>query len=606
MRLCFDIETNGLLEELTKVHIIVAKDVDTGDVYDFKPHQIEQGLELLSKADVLIAHNGIKFDIPALKKVYPDWTFRAQLIDTLVISRLIWSDLSDRDRALIAKNKVRFENAKLIGSHSLGAWGIRLNEHKGEYEGGWEEWNEEMHLYAIQDVVVTERLWKRIEIKGYSQKAIDLELMVADIMAKCERHGFSFDVPAAQSLEFELRQIQFKLDEELQDTFPPFYLFTGLTTPKRTIDYKDRAGTWAGGSYSKVRLTKFKPGSRAHIANRLEFLHGWKPSEYTPSGLPKIDETTLLKLPYPEAALLNKYILVQKRLGQLIDGKGGWLGVVRQGRIHGSYLTNGAVTGRAIHHSPNIAQVPSCGAPWGKECRSLFKASEGSILVGADLAALELRCLSHFMARHDGGAYGEEVIKGDIHTANQKAAGLSDRNQAKTFIYAFLYGAGAAKIGSIVGGSSRQGQQLKSRFLKQTPALATLIEQVTAKARDNGYLIGLDGRHVSVRSEHAALNTLLQSAGALISKRWLIEIEDGLKQAGLADTAQLVAWVHDEVQIEVNLNVRPDSSYSSPDDTCERVKRIACDAARKAGEFFEFRVPIAAEATSGHSWADTH
>ena len=611
MKLCFDIETNGLLEELSKVHIIVAKDVESGEVYDFKPHEIEQGLELLSQAETLIAHNGIKFDIPALQKVYPEWTYKAKVIDTLVISRLIWSDLSDRDRSLIAKNKIRFQNAKLIGSHSLAAWGIRLKEHKGEYEGGWEEWNEDMHAYAIQDVEVTERLWKRVEEKGYSQTAIDLELEVADIMAECERHGFSFDVLAALRLESELRRIQSGLNEKLQDTFPPFYLNKGVHVSKRTINYKDRPGTWEGGKHTKVVLTKFNPGSRMHIADRLHRLHGWTPSEYTPSGLPKIDETTLLTLPYKEAKLLNEYMIVQKRLGQLIDGNSGWLNVEREGRIHGSYLTNGAVTGRAIHRNPNIAQVPSCGAPWGKECRALFNAGEGSILIGADLAALELRCLSHFMARHDGGVYGEEVIKGDIHTANQKAAGLPDRNQAKTFIYAFLYGAGAAKIGSIVGGSSKQGQQLKNRFLKQTPALATLIDTVTMRAKQNGYLKGLDGRHVTVRSEHAALNTLLQSAGALISKRWLVEIRDGLRNAGLGNDVQIVAWVHDEVQLEVKLNGRSGyqcsgNSDSNADDTCKRVERIACDAARKAGEFFGFRVPIDAEATRGHSWADTH
>ena len=607
MRLCFDIETNGLLESLSKIHIIVAQDVDTGDVYDYKPDEIEQGVELLSKADVLIAHNGIKFDIPALQKVYPDWTYTGEILDTLVMSRLIWTDLSDRDQLQTAKGNVI--PGKLQGSHSLAAWGHRLKEHKGDYEGGWAEWNEEMHSYAKQDVVVTTRLWKLIESKEYSQKAIDLELQVATIMARCERHGFSFDEDAALSLVVELNKLRANLEIELQDTFRPWYTSIGEIVPKRTINYKDKPGVTEGAEYTKVKLNTFNPGSRIHIADRLSHLYGWKPDEFTPKGLPKIDETTLSKLTYPEAQLLNKYMTIQKRLGQLVEGKQGWLNVVREGRIHGTYLTNGAVTGRAIHQSPNIAQVPSCGAPWGSECRTLFRATPGNVLVGVDLAALELRCLSHFMARFDSGAYGEELLKGDIHTANQKAAGLSSRNQAKTFIYAFLYGAGAAKIGSIVGGGPAQGQQLKSRFLKQTPALATLIDKVS-KAAESGFLKGLDGRNVFVRSQHAALNTLLQSAGALISKRWLVEIENGLIEADLMDTVSLVAWVHDEVQLEVTINDSHKSGHCgcalpSEGRAC-CVGRLVRDAARRAGEFFNFRIPIDAEATIGNSWADTH
>lgn len=617
MRICFDIETDGFLDALTKVHIIAAKDVDTGKSYDFKPHEIEQGLELLSQAEVLIAHNGIQFDIPALQKVYPNWTYKAQVKDTLVISRLIWSDLKNRDETVIAKGRLRMDDPKLIGSHSLAAWGMRLKEHKGDYEGGWDEWNEEMHLYAIQDVEVTDRLWKLIEKKEYSQRAIDLEHRVADIMARCERHGFSFDVDAAHGLHVELSKHRSRLETELQDTFRPFYKMTGVTVPKRSVTYKKKPGAkrkkspdvTEGCGYSRIKLIEFNPGSRVHIANRLKHLHGWEPKEFTNSGLPKIDETTLDGLPYPEAKLLNEYIMVQKRLGQLEEGNGSWLKAVKNGRIHGSYMTNGTVTGRAIHHSPNIAQVPKVAVAYGKECRSLFRASPGNMLVGVDLSALELRCLSHYMAKFDDGAYGRELLEGDIHTTNQTAAGLPSRDDAKTFIYALLYGAGAERIGSIVGGSARKGQMLKSRFLKQTPALATLIESVTRKAQ-SGTIKGLDGRLITIRSSHAALNSLLQSAGALISKRWLVEIEDGLAEAGLSDQVSLVAWVHDEVQLEVknvtDRHTTPDGRNESLEGTSERVKRIACDAARKAGEYFELRIPIDAEGAVGANWADTH
>lgn len=591
MRLAFDIETNGLLEDLTTIHIITAKDIDTGEIYDFKPDQISQGLALLARADVLIGHNIIKFDIPAILKVYPDWVFTGQVVDTLVITRLIWTDLSDRDHSQTAKG--RGIPGKLLGSHSLAAWGHRLGEHKGDYDAGWAEWNEEMHSYAIQDVVVTARLWTLIEKQEYSQTAIDLEHQVATIMAGCERHGFSFNVSAATSLVAELTGIRADLEAELQDTFQPWYSLIEEVTPTRTVNYKTRPGVVAGASYSKLKLNVFNPGSRQHIADRLMRFYKWKPEEFTPSGQPKIDETTLSHLDYPEAKLLNKYLTVQKRLGQLAEGKQGWLNAVVNDRIHATYITNGAVTGRATHRTPNIGQVPSTGALWGGECRKLFRATPGRTLVGVDLSALELRCLSHFMGRFDQGAYGEELLKGDIHTANQKAAGLATRAQAKTFIYGFLYGAGAAKIGSIVGKGPRVGQRLKERFLLKTPALAKLIEAVCT-ASNKGYLKGLDGRKINIRHQYASLNSLLQSAGALLSKRWLVEIDEGLKAAGLADKADLVAWVHDEVQIEAD------------DDVAEQVKQIAIDAAGRAGEFFNFRIPITAEGNTGTTWADTH
>lgn len=608
MRLCFDIETNGLLEGLSTIHIIVAKDMDTGQSYDFKPHEIEEGLRLLAKADTLIAHNGINFDIPAIQKIYPDWKTDAQIIDTLVLSRLIWSDLSDRDQSkMMLGMKLP---GKLIGSHSLAAWGYRLKEYKGEYEGGWDAWNEEMHAYAIQDVVVTERLWRLIEAKEYSPKAIALEHQVATIMGRCERFGFSFNEDAATSLVAELTTTRAALEAELQDTFQPWYSFIEETVPKKTINFKNKPGTVKDAGYSKVKLNIFNPSSRAHIADRLITLYGWKPTQFTPAGQPKIDESTLADLKYPEAVLLQKYLTIQKRLGQIAEGKQGWLNAVSKGRIHASYNTNGAVTGRATHRYPNIAQVPSVGALWGKECRSLFRATPGSVLVGADLAALELRCLSHFMAKFDDGAYGQELLKGDIHSANQAAAGLTSRTQAKTFIYAFLYGAGAAKIGSIVGKGPREGQKLKARFLKQTPALAELIKRVN-EASEKGFLFGLDGRQVHIRHQHAALNTLLQSAGALIAKQWLVEIEKGLSEAGLREHVNLVAWVHDEVQLEVNINDDSDKSRhcersAEPRDRVGEVKRIASIAANRAGEFFGFRLPITAEAVEGANWAETH
>jgi len=591
MRLVFDIETNGLLEQLDRIHIIVAEDIDTGAAYDFGPDAIDEGIALLMQADWLGGHNIIKFDIPAIQKIYPDFNPKAEIFDTLVASRLIWSNLSDRDHAMTAKGKGI--TGKMVGSHALGAWGQRLGEAKGDYEGSWEHWNQEMHDYAIQDAVVTNKLWKLIDSKGYSKTSLDLEMRVAEIMARCERKGFAFDVTGAEALTNKLIAQRAQLEVDLQDSFKPWYSKVEEVTPKRSINYKNKAGVVAGASYTKVKLNIFNAGSRQHIANRLQALFGWKPTDWNANGTPKVDETTLAGMQYPEAQLLGSYLLLVKRLGQLAEGKQAWLNVQSNGRIHATYMTNQAVTGRAVHRYPNIAQVPSVGALYGKECRELFTVTKGRKLVGVDLSGLELRCLSHFMSKWDEGAYGEELLKGDIHTANMKAAGLDDRQQAKGFIYGFLYGAGAEKLGSMVGGNRSHGQRLKDRFLSKTPALANLIAAVQSAAK-KGYLKGLDGRQVYVRHQHAALNTLLQSAGALLAKAWLVEIDKGLKAAGIADRVDLVAWVHDEVQMECD------------NDIAEKAKCIAEEAAVKAGEFFDFRIIIEAEGTIGNNWSDTH
>ena len=245
-----------------------------------------------------------------------------------------------------------------------------------------------------------------------------------------------------------------------------------------------------------------------------------------------------------------------------------------------------------------MAQVPSIGAEYGKECRELFTTPKGYSLLGADASGLELRSLAHFMAKWDGGKYAEILLGGDIHTENQKAAGLLTRNQAKTFIYAFLYGAGDAKIGSITGGAASEGRKLKQKFLRSLPALGRLVEAVQGAAK-RGYLVGLDGRHIHVRSSHAALNTLLQSAGALVCKKWLVLLEEHLQAAGLkhgwdGDYA-FCAWSHDECQI----------ACRSPE-IAAAVRKMAEDCVLKAGDYFGFRCPTAGESKVGKTWADTH
>lgn len=641
-RYAFDIETNGLLDDLTKVHSLVLIDVDTGDMQSFGPPDAGEGARELMRAEQLIGHNVIKFDIPALKKVFPWFNVDpAKVFDTLVVSRLIWSDLGALDDKKTAKGLIP---ASIRGSHSLKAWGHRLGELKGDFgeTSDWSEWTPEMQAYCEQDVRVTRSLFNLITSKNYSQTAIDLEHRVAWIVAEQERHGFLFDERKAMFLLSQLMAEKADVESKLQSLFDPWFSYDGLVTPKRTVTYKsvEKHSTWEGADYCKVSLTVFNPGSRQHIADRLMKIRGWKPTEFTANGQPKVDEEILEELDYPEAKQITYYLMLSKRIGQLADGKNSWLNLVgKDGRMHGSVVTNGAVTGRMTHSYPNVAQVPSVGKPYGAECRELFCVPKGKKLVGVDVSGLELRMLAHYMNDDD---YTREVVDGDVHTANQKAAGLPTRNNAKTFIYAFLYGAGDAKIGKIVGNDpvwTRRaidslaiarakkglkpkpdeyylpnttveiGRLLKSEFLNQLPSLKHLISTIkkqastprwTGQVDRNGkkvmakFLRGLDGRLLHIRSEHAALNTLLQSAGALVCKRWAVEMDDALIERGWKHRCQVVANIHDEHQYEVD------------EEIAEEVGKLSVECIKRAGQFFKINCPLTGEYKVGDNWKECH
>jgi len=575
----FDIETNGLLDDLDKVHCLVLKDTSTDKVETYT-NNIQDGLKRLEQADCIIGHNIIKFDLPALKKVY-DFNYKGKLRDTLVLTRLIWSDIKERDF------QTKDFPTKLIGRHSLQAWGVRLGNTKGDYTGSWEQFNDEMLSYCIQDVHVTDSLWKKICEKNYSEESIELEHRLAEIIYQQECNGFKFNTTKAQRLYSELAAKRESLKQELKDSFPDWEVRTPFI-PK--VNNK-KLGYRKGIPTEKVQVIEFNPSSRDHVANRLINLRGWKPKQYTNDGKPKVDEDVLKSLPYPESKVLVEYYTIEKRIGQLAEGRQAWLKLVKNNRIYGSVNTNGAVTGRATHSHPNVGQVPATTVPYGKECRELFTVEDDNVLVGIDVSGLELRCLAHFMSRYDNGTYIKEVLDGDIHTANQKAAGLDTRAQAKTFIYALVYGCGAAKMGEILGKDVKAGKKIISDFMKRTPALKRLIEDVQQKAT-KGYIKGLDGRQLKIRSAHKALNTLLQSSGALICKQWIIDVHELIHQHNL-DCKQ-VAWVHDEIQIETRK------------EHADELGKLAKQAIRNSEKKFSFRCELDCEYRVGKDWSQTH
>lgn len=592
MRLIFDIETDGLLDSMTRLHCIAAQDVETQQMYSFRPHEIEQGVQFLSEAEQLIGHNIMGFDIPAIQKIFPDFNPRS-VEDTLVETRLLWPNIRDID---FDKNPTM---GRLIGSHSLNAWGQRLGCFKGDFgqDTDWSEFSEEMLEYCQQDVRVNYEIWKSIQAKPFSQDAKDLEHEIHRICLEQEWAGFPFDEAKAGKLYAELAARRDEIRRELTSKVEPWFTVDKEVTPKKSLKYKDvlRPDITEGASYTKIKLVHFNPSSRQHIA-RFLISRGWEPQKFTATDMPMVDETTLKDVDIPEAKLIVESFLLDKRIGQLAEGKNGWLQLSKNGRIHGRVTTMGAVTSRATHQSPNIAQVPSTRAKYGKECRELFHAPKGWEIMGSDQSGIELRCLAHYMSKWDDGAYANEILQGDIHTANQKAAGLPTRDTAKTFIYALAYGAGDEKIGSIIGKGMKAGREMKKRFFTMIPALKNLTDLCQSKAKEQGQIRGLDGRIIPVRSAHSSLNTLLQSCGAILAKRWVVTFHEICRERGYTHGVdyQQLAWVHDEIQILVKQG------------TGDVFGQISQEAMRRTEKYYNFRIQLDTDFSTGANWAETH
>lgn len=627
----YDIETNAvdfndLPNTLKVIHCLAMVDLDTDEAFlfnDSKPGMmIAEGLEKLRKAELVVGQNIKGFDIPAIQVLYPDWRHEGKVRDTKIMSKTIYPHLRDLDFSY-TRRKIPTFPLHLIGAHSLEAWGARMKEPKDDFSKrmralGLDPWGElpeeyarERERYCVQDVRVNVKLYKLLTSRGFTDDAIDLEHDVWDILTRIRKRGVVFDTAAAIKLQSTLVSRKQTLVHELQSLIGPFYVRDGKTlVPKR--DNKTRGYT-AGAPLCKVKLVEFNPGSRQHIGNRLINLYGWKPKEFGKDGVPTCDEPILAALPYPPVELLLEYLMVDKRLGQLAEGNEAWLRHEKNGLIHGFIDHMGTVTSRMSHSKPNLGQVPASSAPYGHECRSLFKPRLGYVLVGCDADALELRCLAGEMAPWDGGAYIQTVLNGrkedgtDMHTRNMQAIGLKKRDTAKTWFYAYIYGAGDYKLGCIIASEmdspptaqttlSRMGKTSRENFQKNLPALGKLVEKVKSEAKSKGKIRGLDGRYHPARAEHSALNTRLQGAGAIFMKRALVIADRWMQDEGFIPGVEyeFVLNVHDEFQTEVL------PEYA------ELVGCIQRAAIREAGRYYKFGCPLDGEYKIGASWAETH
>ena len=579
MQLVFDIETDGLKPSV--IWCLVAQDVISEKFYHFYEDTLNEGIKFLQQADTLIGHNILGYDIPVIKKLTGVDLYNSdKIIDTLVLSRLL--------------------NPTREGGHSIAKWGYKLGVPKKD-SPEWSSFTKEMLSYCERDVAINTKLFNHLrkESIGFSKECIKLEHKVTHILEQQKQNGFLFNDEQAMFLASELSCKLKETEDKVHETFKPIWVDDKMVKPKLKKDgklskqglteqeYSDIIeGTLERKPFMRKTLQEFNLGSRKQIGQRLQEL-GWKPQKFTPTGQAIVDETTLKKITHiKEAQLIANFLLYQKRLAQVHS----WIDAVYEedGRVHGSVICTGAITGRMAHRSPNMAQVPAVYSPYGKECRSCWVVPKGYKLVGIDASGLELRLLAHYMADEE---YVNEIINGDIHTANQQFAGLKSRDEAKTFIYALIYGAGDEKIGSIIKGNRADGKRLRERFLSGLPTLRTLKERVD-RAAEKGYLKGLDGRKILLRHKHAALNTLLQGGGAIAMKKALIILEDNIRLNGL--DAKFVANIHDEWQIQV-LEKQADF-----------VGRLGVEAIEKAGQHYNMRCPLTGEYKIGDSWYETH
>ena len=548
MQVVLDIETDGF--NPSKIHCIVVKNIDTNLVTVFDPDHLYSFNSWSKNVDKFIMHNGLSFDAPILNRLLGTNIKPDRIIDTLILSQL-FNPLRDK-------------------GHSLKAWGEKLNMLKGGEGVNFLVYNQAMLDYCKQDVEITHAVYKELinESKGFSKESVDLEHKVRLILNQQENNGFAFNMRKAQELRAKLRDDLHDLEQWSLEEFEP-----------TIVEMK-----------TKTKEIPFNIGSRQQIADRL-IKRGWKPTQYTDKDNIIMNESVLKTIKEPSLKVIAerfaKYFLLQKRV-VMIEA---WIDACQEDeRVHGRVMTLRTVTGRMAHNSPNMAQVPATYSPYGKDCRNLWTVSDPVRykLVGTDASGLELRCLAHYLK---DTTYTDEILNGDIHTKNMELAGIKDRDQAKTFIYAFLYGAGPDKIGKIVGAGKEQGKILIKRFLSNLPALKRLREQVE-DAGKRGRIKAIDGRYLKVRSVHSALNTLLQGAGAIICKQWLVHIMSRVYQKNLG--VKLVASVHDEYQFEV-LN-------KDVGDFCA-ITKIAM---KETEQTLKLRCPLDNDYKVGTTWTETH
>lgn len=610
-RLIFDLETNA--RNINSVHnlwCLVTLDPDSGEICRYAGESCHRGVGLLRSADTLIGHNILDYDLPVLEKLY-DFTYSGRVIDTLMLSRLIYNGLSDKpDR---------------YGRHDLRAWGKRLGCHKGEWTD-FSQFSQGMLDYCVQDVRTTAALLDHLRKAKPSAAAVSLEIEFAALMRRVQNTGFPVDVEGIRTLKAGLERRLEKIQALLDGVFPPkievtnkpeWYgyqyrndwkpLFEGIKIDEiRTFKTKTDRARWLkfhGIRKNEVDLTegplitkvsRFNANSPSQVVAALEDL-GWQPTKINESGSVNTSEMELCNSGIPVARTIAAYRGYTKLLGFANQ----WLSYENNGRIHPNFVGLRAATGRSACKAPNIQQIPSMKRrlsglrvldKYGKKCREVFVPSPGYVLVGSDLAGIEVRLLGHRLAPFDGGKFIDLVTSGaDIHQANADDIGI-ERSHAKTVLYASMYGAGPSKIGTQLGVRPDVAQQIIHRFTAGIKGFKQMQWSLLRELRKTGRIKLIDGRRIQVASDHKVLNYAIQGDAAILMKCWALAAVRELEDTSF----RILAIVHDEMQTEC---LKKEKKY---------IKTVLPMMATAAGVNLGFKVPIAADVKCGRSWAETH
>lgn len=615
-----DIETESLTPSV--IWVAVAKDAETGDVFTFRRPDLnpEALVEFANECRLLVGHNIIGFDYPTLSRLVRGFP-KVPVLDTLVVSRLLDFDI--------------------LGGHSLEAWGHRLGCQKIDFHD-YSQLTEEMVEYCIQDVHVTHKLYDRFKRYIDSDRwipSIALEHFIAGVTHQIHVDGFYLDLDTARELRYSINKEVLQLDANLATAFPPKPKLVREITPRLTkhgtLNRNDfrwvedgDLSCFNGGPFSLIEYVEFNPGSPVQIVERLNEA-GWKPTEKTKGHLQAIrekdqeklakfrtsgwtvSEVNLQTLPdtAPEAAKgLAKRIMYASRVRTLDE----WIKHTDpvDSRVHGRINHIGAWSGRCSHDKPNTGNIPRDDAVFGKEMRSLWGVDTG-YLVGVDAESIQLRVLAHYINDPRFTAAlceGDKEAGTDPHSLNKEALGevCKSRNVAKTFIYAFLLGAGIGKLADVLECSIPQAKAANERFISFYPGLKLLRERVIPADAARGYFEGFDKRLVKIRGDdvdtrkHYALAGYLQNGEAVVMKTAKSIWIPRLRKENVP--FKLVNFVHDEWQTQV-----PDEA------TGEYVGDVQMDSIRIAGERLNLRCPMAGSVLSAHghraigkTWYDTH
>lgn len=601
-----DIETDGFLDVYEKVHCICTEWRADGVVVGTPSWRSAEAfideclLPLLRMGDTveLVGHNLTTFDM----KVLEDFGFYGTIPGLTTFDTVIAARMAYPDRSTLPDSKMDADFKKKYSLHTLARWGFRLGCHKGDFGDttDWSEWSQEMQDYCAQDVAVTSKLYDFIKDK-VPKAALDRETVFAAELDEMMRRGVYVDQEKADNLMLEIAEKQMVQEAKCREIFPP-----------RVIYYETKVR-----KEPRSMTVPFNPGSRDQIAWNLKEKYKWKPVEFTPTGKPKIDEKILENLDYPEAADLAEMMMLNKRASQLYDTDNSLLSHVApdNGRIFGRINHIGTGTHRCSHFHPNLGQVPTPRKPYGLQFRGMIGPElDDWVFMGCDASGLELRVCAHYMEPFDGGAYIDHVLNGDIHTVNMNALGIDNRDKAKTFFYAMVYGAGVEKLGAIMSGdpskkkeNMKLGRHYKKKLLDGVEGFKDLVKAVVSKSESTGRVKLIDGRTIPTRSSHSALNTLFQGTGAVLMKEATnlvpITMETLYDSPPYKVTHRgerlpgdwgMVLHVHDEYQFEAQANI------------AERLGQVAADSFRAAGETLGMRCQLAGEYKIGTSWAETH